>query len=47
VPTNQYQEDEDGVKARKNVNSLTWDELTRLRNALAQMMSFDDQPFLV
>ncbi len=42
VPTNQYQEDEDGVKARKNVNSLTWDELTRLRNALARMKSLDD-----
>jgi tyrosinase len=42
VPTNQYQEDEDGVKARKNVNSLTWEELTRLRTAFATMMSFDD-----
>lgn len=41
VPTNQYQEDEGGVKARKNVNALTWDELTRLRNALACMKSFD------
>jgi tyrosinase len=37
----QYLDDEDGVKVRKNVNSLSWEELTRLRNALARMMSFD------
>jgi tyrosinase len=39
---NQYLDDDDGVKIRKNVNSLSWEELTRLRNALAQMKSLDD-----
>ncbi len=40
-PANQYLDDDDSVKVRKNVNSLSWEELTRLRNALARMMSFD------
>lgn len=42
MPTNQYHENEGGIKARKNINSLTCDELRRLRAALAQMMSLDN-----
>jgi tyrosinase len=38
---NQYLDDDDGVKIRKNVNSLSWGELTSLRTALAKMMSLD------
>jgi tyrosinase len=39
--TNDYRQAEGSLKVRKNVNFLTADELQRLRNALAQMMSLD------
>jgi tyrosinase len=39
--TNDYRHAEGSLKVRKNVNFLTPDELQRLRNALAQMMSLD------
>jgi tyrosinase len=39
--TNDYRQAESSLKVRKNINFLTPDELQRLRNALAQMMSLD------
>jgi tyrosinase len=39
--TNDYRQAEGSLKVRKNINFLTPEELSRLRNALAQMMSLD------
>ncbi len=41
-PINDYRDDEGMVKARKNINALTPVELTRFRNAVAQMKSLDN-----
>jgi tyrosinase len=41
-PTNQYHDDNDSAKARKNINSLSADELARFSAAVAQMKSLDD-----
>jgi tyrosinase len=42
--TNQYQNDNGGLKVRKNVNSLSWEELQRYCAAVARMKSFDQYP---
>jgi tyrosinase len=43
-PANQYHADNGGLKVRKNINSLSWEELQRLRAAIARMKSFDLYP---
>jgi len=40
-PANHYYQDAGGVKVRKNINSLSWEELTAFRNAVAWMKSFN------
>jgi tyrosinase len=40
--SNQFRGDQGSVKARKNINTLTPDELARFRNAVAQMKSLDN-----
>lgn len=39
---NEQRADSNGLKVRKNVNALTPDELKRLRDAIAQMHTYDD-----
>lgn len=39
---NEQRADTNGLKVRKNVNALTPDELRRLREAIAQMHTYDD-----
>jgi tyrosinase len=41
APSNQYHEDDGSGKVRKNINSLTPEELRRFRNAVAGMKSLD------
>jgi len=41
-PSNEYRDGQGGVKARKNINALTPDELARFRAAVAQMKSLDN-----
>lgn len=41
VPTNAFRHETQSVKVRKNVNCLSPEELTRFRNAVAQMKSLD------
>ena len=43
-PTNEEQDEMGAVKARKNINCLTYEELARFRNAVAKMKSFDPFP---
>lgn len=40
-PANHYHQEQGGVKIRKNINSLSWEELTAFQNAVAWMKSFD------
>ena len=42
APSNQYHEDDGSVKSRKNINSLTPEELQRFRNAVAAMKALDN-----
>ena len=41
-PINDFRDDRGIVKARKNINALTPEELARFRNAVAQMKSLDN-----